>query len=102
VHDAVMEMLSDTFGGVAVRDNQFGMSTYPDPDVSGGLVRCRDYERLLIVDIPIAQVAEAYELYSQCCPLWAHQFKQRQLYLKITTPEGAWVRKFAPNPPLEN
>ena len=100
--ESVADTLAETFGGVTVEDNRYGVSVYPDPEVAGKRVRYRDYERRFIVDVPISQTAQAFEFYSQWCSLWAQQFKQRELYLKIIMPDAIWIMRFPPSDALSD
>lgn len=98
LYTAVLTLLSDTFGGCAVEENQLGISSYPDPEDISNRIRYRDIERRIYVDVPIEKVAKAYQLFARWCPIWAVRFRQRHLYLRCTTRGSTWVVRFSPIP----
>jgi len=102
LYTAVLMLLSDTFGGCAVEENQLGMSSYSDPEDTSNRIRYRDIERRIYADVPIEKVAEAYQLFAHWCPIWAVRFRQRHLYLRCTTGGSTWIVRFSPTNHSDN
>src|SRR2546422_3707918 len=70
------------FGGVTITDG-VGGSFYSDHHAACGYVVYREPERRYVIDLPLEQVPEALEWFSDHCPHWVARFQQRELYMKL-------------------
>jgi hypothetical protein len=89
-------LIIEQFGRVTITDG-FGASFYSDNHSASGHVVYREPERRYIIDLPLEQTPEALEWFSARCPGWAARFQQRELYLKLTTPDGIYIMRFPPS-----
>jgi len=89
-------LIIEQFGGVTMTDG-FGGSFYSDIPATSGYVVYREPERRYAIDLPIEQIPKAVEWFSAHCPRWAARFQQRELYVKLTMPNGIYIMRFPPS-----
>ena len=86
----------EQFGGITITEG-FGGSFYADHLAASGYVIYREPERRYVIDLPLEEVTEALEWFSDYCPRWASRFQQRQIYCKLTLPDGIYIIRFPPS-----
>ena len=89
------------FGGVTITEG-YGGSFYADRNAANGYVVYREPERRYVIDLPLEQIPEALEWFSDYCPRWASRFQQRQIYCKLTLPDGIYIIRFPPSDASSN